>query len=223
MRRYLSYGAGVNSEALRLLLIDQGIEFEAVYVDHGCDWPETQEFVKTIPNITILKPDVEGYSNLYEYFLHYKMVPSMMLRFCTDKFKINPLYRYFERPCVCYIGMALDEAHRCKESRDANIHNKFPLVENKMSRKDCKQYIRDHGRRVPMKSGCWLCPMQKASQWRLLKRLHPDLYAKAKLMEEINIENRIKKGKLPLTLSASGKRLDVITMEGQIEIEGFLG
>jgi hypothetical protein len=58
MVKYLSYGAGVNSEALRLLLIDQGIEFEGVYMDHGCDWPETREFAKTIPGLTIVKPDV---------------------------------------------------------------------------------------------------------------------------------------------------------------------
>ena len=223
MKHYLSYGAGVNSEALRLLLIDQDIEHEAVYVDHGCDWPETREFVKTIPNLTIIKPDVEGFSNLYDYFLHYRMVPSLMLRICTYKFKIRPLYKYFKRPCICFIAMAADEIRRCRESREQDIQNEFPLVEAGMIRKDCEQFILDHNPDIPIKSGCWLCPMQRKDQWRQLRRLHPDLYEKAKILEQTNIAHRIKQGKMPLTLSASKKRLEVLTMEGQLEIDGFLG
>jgi tRNA U34 2-thiouridine synthase MnmA/TrmU len=33
MRNYLSFGGGVNSVAMMLLLLDEGIEFEAVYVN----------------------------------------------------------------------------------------------------------------------------------------------------------------------------------------------
>ena len=218
MKRYLSYGAGVNSEALRLLLTDQGIDFEAVYVDHGCDWPETREFARTIPNLTILKPDVERFFSLYEYCMHYRLVPSHMCRFCTSKFKIQPLYKYFERPCVCFVGMAVDEIHRCKESRESDIYNEFPLATAKMTRKDCKQFILDHHLEVPIKSGCWFCPFQRNDQWRRLKRLHPDLYEKAKILEQTNMAKRVEQGKLPLTLSANGKRLEVITMEGQMEL-----
>lgn len=218
--KYLSYGAGVNSEALRLLLIDQGVEFEAVYVDHGCDWPETREFVKTIHNLTILTPAVEGFSNLYEYCLHHRLIPSHMCRFCTDKFKVRPLHKHFQRPCICFIGIAADESHRCKDSRKSDIRNKFPLVKAKMTRKDCKQYIRDHGLPVPQKSGCWLCPFQRNEQWRRLKRLHPGLYDKAKDLEQASMARRSEQGRMPLALSANGKRLEVITMEGQLELFG---
>ena len=208
----------MSSEALRLLLIDQGIDFEAVYVDHGCDWPETQEFARTIPDLTILKPDVEGFSNLYEYCLRYCMVPHMKLRFCTAKFKIRPLYKYFERPCICYIGFAANEIHRCKESREKDIYNQFPLIMAKMTRRNCKQFILDHHLEIPIRSGCWLCPLQRNEQWLRLKRLHPDLYEKAKILEQANIAYRIEQGKMPLTLSANKKRLEVITMEGQLEL-----
>jgi len=217
-KKYLSYGGGVNSEALRLLLIDQDINFEAVYVDHGCDWPETREFVKTIPDLTILRPDVEGFSDLYEYCLHYRMVPSYMCRWCTDKFKVRPLYKYFKQPCICYVGFAIDEAHRCKESRRSDIQNIFPLVTAKMTREECKQFIRDHKLSVPQKSGCWICPFQRKDQWRLLARIHPGLYKKAKILEQKNMVKRQKNGKMPLTLSASKKRLEVITLEGQMEL-----
>lgn len=42
---YLSFGGGVNSTALYLHLLELGQEFEAVYVDHGTDYPETAEYV----------------------------------------------------------------------------------------------------------------------------------------------------------------------------------
>ena len=220
IKNYLSYGAGVNSEALRLLLIDQGIEFEAVYVDHGCDWPETRELAKTIPSLTIIRPKVEGFSDLYEYCVHYRIVPSLMPggRFCTSKFKIKPLYEYFERSCVCFVGMAADEVRRYRKSRELDIYNKFPLVKAGMTRKNCKQFIRDHGLPVPQRSGCWLCPFQRNEQWRRLARLHPDLYEKAKVLERANMAKRLEQGKTPLTLSVNRKRLEVITMEGQMEL-----
>lgn len=64
-------GPGVGSEALRLWLTENKWPHKAVYIDHGCDWPETREFgagsgvcqedggniegmeVNTIPMITI--------------------------------------------------------------------------------------------------------------------------------------------------------------------------
>lgn len=52
MKNYLSFGGGVNSVAMYLIMLDDGMipgdstnGFEAVYVDHGGDWPETLEYV----------------------------------------------------------------------------------------------------------------------------------------------------------------------------------
>jgi len=72
MKKYLSYGGGVNSTACIVLHAQGKINYdEAIYIDHGCDWPETREFgagsgvcqedggniegmeVNTIPMITI--------------------------------------------------------------------------------------------------------------------------------------------------------------------------
>lgn len=39
MNEYLSYGAGVNSTALMLYLLDQGWDGEIIFVDHGGDHP----------------------------------------------------------------------------------------------------------------------------------------------------------------------------------------
>ena len=70
MKNYLSFGGGVNSVAMYLYLMDQGMEpgdpdkgFEAVFVDHGTDWPETYEYVDMFKEkypLTVLKPNQRG-------------------------------------------------------------------------------------------------------------------------------------------------------------------
>ena len=189
-----------------------------MYVDHGCDWPETQEFVKTIPNLTVIKPNVEGYDNLYEYCVHYKMGPSFKHRWCSEKFKVRVLYKYFKRPCVSYIGFTIDEAHRMKDSRDTEIFNHFPLISMKMTRQDCIEYIKSKNMPVPMRSGCWFCPSQRKSQWKLLRKKHPDLYQKAKTLEALAVEYRKERGKKPFALSRSGVYLENITQERQLTL-----
>ena len=71
MKNYLSFGAGVNSVALYLLMQDLGIQFEAVFVDHGGDWPETYEyveyFVATGRPVTVLTPDYQGCKTLLQF------------------------------------------------------------------------------------------------------------------------------------------------------------
>lgn len=213
---YLSYGGGVGSEALRLWLLEHRWPFEAVYVDHGCDWPETQEFVKTIPNLTILKPNVRGYDNLYDYCMHYRMVPSFMRRWCTIDFKIMTLHKYFKKRCLCYIGFTIDESQRAVNSGNENVLNQFPLISIRWTRQDCIDYIEKRTGNVPMRSSCWFCTFQKADQWKELRRLHPDLYEKAKVLEKLNRKTRKEKGKEPLFLSSSGKLIEEITQERQL-------
>ncbi len=218
IKMYLSYGGGVNSTAMLLLLKDEGWEFESVYVDHGCDWPETIEYVRMMREvwdypITILKPFVQGCKTLEEYLQKYKMIPSRANRWCTGKFKIRPLHQYAEKPCFQLIGFSTDEENRAKISLREGIENRFPLLEYRVSRKGCEKIIRDHHLPVPIKSGCWFCPFQRIGQWKKLRIDHPDLFCKAKTLEGIQNEVRSKKGKKPIYLA--DRPLDEIVKETQ--------
>lgn len=222
MKNYLSFGGGVNSVALYLYLLDQKIEFEAVFVDHGTDWPETYEYVdmfkKKYP-LTVLKPFVTGYDNLYEYCLHYSIVPSFMFRWCTDKFKIKPIYKYVETPCFMMLGIDAGEAKRAKLSVRKGVENRFPLIEADINRVECKEIILNHGLPVPQKSGCFVCPYQRVAQWKELRMKHPDLFCKAKQLESANMEYRKSKGKTPLFLNQSPKAsLSAIVDENQRQL-----
>jgi len=202
-----------------LLLLDEKWDFESVYVDHGCDWPETREYVVMLHRmgykITIIKPKVEGFSNLYEYCWHYKIIPSRRQRWCTHKFKVKILNNYFKTPCFTCIGFSTDEAHRAKLSYRDGQELRFPLLEYEMNRYNCEQYILKKGLPLPMRSGCWFCPFQRIDQWKLLRKKHPDLFCKAKTLEDREIERRIEKGKHPLYLG--GKPLEIVINEAQGE------
>jgi len=227
MRNYLSFGGGVNSVALHLHLLDQGVDFESVFVNHGTDWPETYQYLAGFQwwlkanghrPITILSPTVAGHSNLYEYCHSNMWVPSHMRRWCTDKFKIRPLNAYFKTPAFVMLGIDASESHRARIAVEKGIEKRYPLIEAEIDRAGCKRIILDHGLPIPMKSGCFICPYQSKGQWIELRTKHSDLFCKARQLEERNRIERAKRGKAPLTLSASRKTLDVIVNEGQAKI-----
>lgn len=207
MRKYLSHGAGVDSTALMLLLIDEGLEFESVFIDHGGDYPETYEYVDYLHEkeyeITVLKPSVIAkevrYDNIYDYFWHYKSVPFRNYRICTHKFKINTFNNYVERPCIVYLGYDWSEYKRAikpKKNTKKGIEYQYPLIEKRINRSQCKKIIRDHDLKVPRKSGCWFCPFQKLSEWKKLRDNYPELFMKAMALEEWAFSERDKMGLL---------------------------
>ena len=227
MKHYLSFGAGVNSVAMMLYCLDEGWDFEAIFVDHGTDWPETYEYFdmfqewlikQGVKPITVLKPDVEGFDNLYNFCIYKQIIPSIMFRWCTDKFKISVLLKYYKKPCSQLIGIDFDEAKRARISTEKDVENRYPLIEAKISRQNCKDIIKNHRLPIPIKSGCFICPYQKTSQWKELRIKHPDLFYKAVALEKRNMKYRILKGKKPMTLSPRKKTLRSIVGENQYKL-----
>ena len=179
-KQYLSFGAGVNSVALYLLLKKKGIKFEAVFVNHETDYPETYEYVDYLRKegfeITEVKPNYEGYSSLYEYCKFRKFLPSIYLRWCTYRFKLQPFWQYIATPCIVHVGISAEEKHRRTQHRKKGVTCRWLLVEEGINRRECKSIIRHSGLKVPRKSGCWLCPFQGKKQLRTLYRDHPRLF-----------------------------------------------
>lgn len=188
--KYLSFGAGVNSTALYLLLEALDIDFEAVFVDTGTEWPETYNYLEYFKDegysFTWIKPWVAGENNLYDYLLKYTTIPSKWMRLCTSKFKTKPFYKYIKHPATVYIGYDYGEYKRriLKDRKD--IIYSYPLVSRAITRQGCKTFIKEHGLRVPPRSGCWLCPFQSKREWRRLERTYPILFNMAVTLERLN-------------------------------------
>jgi len=191
----MSFGGGVNSTALKIILDKEGREYEATFVDLGCELPETYENIKRMENITVLKPNVKGYDNIYDFYWAERLVPFIKYRSCTDKFKIQTLKKHHEKPCTVFIGFDVREKHRVQESNIKGITYEYPLIEYGLNRRDCKKIIHDHNIPIPPKSGCYICPFQSRESWWALARDHPDLFWKAVALEENSTGPRLRKHK----------------------------
>ena len=92
-----------------------------------------------------------------------KNMEATLWRKCTKEFKLDVIRRETRELCkgepvVQWIGISLDEAHRMKDSGVGYITNRYPLIEKRMSRHDCINWLERNGLKEPPKSACRQCP-----------------------------------------------------------------
>src|SRR3990167_7270731 len=191
----LSYGGGINSVALLLLLLKAREPLdEVVFADTGGELPETYDYINrirdylrdySVPFTTLTKRVSD--SDLYDTSLRRKVIPSALWRWCTRDFKVAPIHEYYESKDVHvfqYLGIALDELHRMKHSGVTFVTNLYPLVDKRVSREGCIEIIKKAGLPVPIKSACFFCPFGTVDRWRYVYTQHPTLYRRAIALEE---------------------------------------
>ena len=88
-----------------------------------------------------------------------------------------------EKNAVHFIGIAADEAWRCKDER-------YPLVEWGVTEADALQVCYDRGfdfggvYRIYRRVSCWCCPFQRISELRALRKHHPELWERLRDMDD---------------------------------------
>lgn len=137
-------------------------------------------------------------------------------RACTNDFKIAVIARWQrehgaspDNPAVCGLGISLDEYQRMRtESNIAYQVLEYPLIDLRLTRKDCIAVIQEAGLPVPSKSSCWFCPHRKHSEWVDMRRDEPELFERAVALEQrINAKLELT-GNDAYTLHASRLPLD---------------
>lgn len=108
----------------------------------------------------------------------------MMNRWCTGLLKTRVSEKYFlgKGGYIKYIGIAADEPKRHKNIAKNVVH---PLFDWGITESKALEYCYNRGfdwnglykdfRRV----SCYLCPLQRIEDWRLLRKKYPELYADA--------------------------------------------
>jgi hypothetical protein len=182
MKHYISYGAGIGSTGMICHLYDSIDQYEIIFVNHGADYPYTYDYVDYIQHalgikIHELRPNIEGqYDNLYDYLAAHNQAPNRRCRFCGDKAKIRTIRQYVVRPSVESIGITFDEQHRAIPSDVSYLTNKYPMVEDRITRRDAIGLIKSFGIKVPKRSCCYICFNAGNRELSRLKQEYPDLW-----------------------------------------------
>ncbi len=114
----------------------------------------------------------------------------IMMRQCTSDFKIEPIRKKLrelggkDRGVEQWLGISKDEIQRMKPSRDKWITNRWPLIEKRLTRYQCLQWMQDKGYPAPPRSSCYFCPYHSPAEWWRLKTEEPACFAKAVQFEK---------------------------------------
>jgi hypothetical protein len=120
-------------------------------------------------------------------------------RACTADYKIKPIIKKIkelakikwgqkEVTVTQWIGISWDEMQRMKEPRVKWTHHRFPLIEKKMSRWHCLQWMKDNNYPEPPRSACFYCPFHSDDEWRRLRNNEPKHF-----QEAIEFDDKIRK------------------------------
>lgn len=66
---------------------------------------------------------------------------------------------------IAWIGISDDEWTRAKPSRKPWIRNRWPLLERKLTRADCINWLLKNGFPIPPRSACKKCPFHGDEEW----------------------------------------------------------
>lgn len=201
MKHVLSYGGGLNSSAAMVYLIEEKKPLDLIlFANTGDEFLHTYESVEfyakyaTDNGYRFLTVDNLGnyeVNNMREFFMRKQLTPSRLRRDCTTKFKVSPIRKtirshFPKEKIVMYIGIDNGESHRIKDSNVKYITNSYPLIDAKLDREGCIQYLKERELPIPQKSGCYYCPFTTKPNWIKLMKEHPDLYEKAIELETNN-------------------------------------
>jgi len=242
IKKSISFGAGVNSIAMTIMLFNRGEIYPVIFADTMAEHPETycymdyfeEEFMakfgqKIIRISPITHPDLYPPSMrkpLIQYCYDRQVVPFVTIgKFCSTGFKVKPIEKLLKRDYTDETGMvakliafSYEEKNRIPNV-DSNIvvRKQYPLVDEGIGRRQCFELIKEAGLSQPRKSRCYFCPYQDKTAWKRLWEEYPDLFKKSKKME-IRATN---KNGIKTTLLPSGVSLEDLEYGYVNQIDAF--
>jgi len=117
---------------------------------------------------------------------------SMTRRKCTRHYKIRPVTREIRDlmdetgsdDVERWQGVSLNEMDRINAPDTQYTTHRFPLVEQRMSRSDCRAWLSEHGYPEVKKSACKQCPFRKKMGFAAMQSEHPETFEEVASWEE---------------------------------------
>lgn len=111
-------------------------------------------------------------------------------RACTADYKVSPILKELKSRCgitrgqtetviTQWIGISYDEMQRMKLASNKWTQHRWPLIEKRMTRGHCKEWLSKNGYPEPPRSACYYCPFHSDEEWRRLRNEDPEHFAKA--------------------------------------------
>lgn len=194
MRHVCGISGGKDSSALAIHMRDRVPEMEYFFCDTGAELPETYEFLDKLE--VVLGKKIErlnaerGFDHWFEVYRG--ALPSPQMRWCTKQMKIKPLEEWIgSEPTTSYVAIRADERNRKGYvSAKPNITAVFPFVDDDVDHAGVLRILEDAGVGLPSyyewrtRSGCYFCFYQRKAEWVGLAERHPELFEKAKKIEQ---------------------------------------
>tara|TARA_R100000458_G_C8207607_1_gene196138 strand:- start:37 stop:870 length:834 start_codon:yes stop_codon:yes gene_type:complete len=126
----------------------------------------------------------------------------LLRRQCTTDYKILPIikkvrellgYKRYKNvkkgtKVEMLMGISFDEAIRMKTNQLPYIENMYPLVDKKITREDCFQWMKNNNYPTPPRSACTFCPYHSNTEWLRVKE------NKKEWEEVVAMDKAIRKG-----------------------------
>ncbi len=208
----ISLSGGKDSSALLLLMLEKDMPIDCVlYADTGMEFPEMEAHIAKLDDLLFQKRGLHittlRHPQGFEWLMFERPVnrapdrspkgygwplAAPGRRWCTGHLKQHLISKAVtqlkkEKQALHYIGIAADEAHRCKN----DPHNRYPLVEWGVTEAQALQICYDRGfdwgglYKIYHRASCWCCPLQRIGELKKLRHHHPELWARL-----LDLDNR---------------------------------
>ena len=190
------------------------------------------QIVKNTDNKGNLVQDIQSSSGRHSFIpVHIKGqdgTNGIGRRTCTYEYKIKPVTQKIREilgvnnlrgKCIEQVfGISLDEIQRAKSPTSKWAIHCYPLVENKITRDDCKHYFKHKNIGTPPRSACYMCPYHDNKEWKHLKNNYPDEFKKA-----IEFDEWVRNGKTDSLYKEKfyklGKKSEMFVYKGRVPLK----
>jgi hypothetical protein len=195
----------------------------------------------TEESLKVRKSDEDGREYLKRLIPVFGQMPNGEIvaalgRKCTADYKIKPIIDCIKAKCgiaraqkqttvTQWIGISYDEMQRMKTPSHAWTQHRWPLIEKKMKRGQCIDWMRSNGYPEPPRSACYYCPFHSDNEWRRLRNEDPEHFAKAVEFDKQfrkTFENHDKSLRMKVYVHRSCKPLNEVDFDNE-EDKGQLG
>lgn len=231
----LNYGGGRQTVCIIVLML-KGVlpkPDRIICADTGRENPTTWEYLEKWVNPALeeigLSVEVIPPASVYDLWsgtgntvlIPVWLADGKMSSFCSGTWKRDRMDSYLRGTGVKsgtrWIGFATDERKRInrilQSERAPQWRYRFPLTELFLDSRAACDVIEAYGWPLPERSSCWMCPLKRNAEWRIIREHYPLLFEEACRIDNEIREEDMERGGSGMWLHHSLLPLDIADLD----------